>query len=189
MRFGPIELISIEDFRIEGMDTSGNEAVGNASAYEAKYGDAHVEVLDIQWSTGSHDVRAARVISGSPAVESLARGRLRLGVNTNPETPGESWCELRLAKIKPRSTEWSNLFNANVAELRKAVGFDLISLLLDRTEVTEVGTKSQILGREDKTKNRLCMLFPTEARICPMLAFIGTRILPLQNGITVSDEL
>ena len=180
--FGPISIRPIGERRIEGEDISGALGIGQATAYAVSYREAIVEVLDIVWENGSQDVRASAVLHGADAVQTLQSGRLRLGVTKHPDRSDLSWCEIRLAKIKPGTEGWSSLCNGTAEELRLALGFDLLQHLMAIPSVEQVGTKSQVLGRTDPTKSRYCVIFGANDRSIPIGVFSATRIASLQNG-------
>ncbi|WP_170755610.1 hypothetical protein [Ruegeria lacuscaerulensis] len=109
-----------------------------------------------------------------------------MGISDAENPVGASWCELRLAKIKPESDGWSNLCSAGPEQLKAASGIDLFEVLRTETGVFAIGTKEDVLNRTDKTRGRLCMTFPKGDQLSPLVAFVATRIMPLENAETKS---
>jgi hypothetical protein len=165
----------------EGEDTSGTKGIGSAEVYHIRYKTAHVEVLLVNWATGLIDVRPWTVYSGNEAVQSLARGRLRLGISKTGVAEGNQWCELRVARVKTGSEGWSNLINANFEDLRRITGSDPTQLFVNNTGAVQIGTKRDLLKRTDNTRDRVCLVFPSKNKLAPLVAFACTRIMPLEG--------
>lgn len=177
---GRIGYERLQTVEMQGEDTTGRASTGTAVEYLLHYRTARIELRDVVWQTGARDLRPWRVLSGKQPVESLSRGRLRLGISRLPD--GTAWCELRVARVKAGSDAWSTLVEASLADLRQITGSDPTQLFVANTGAVAIGTKAELLGRTDNTRNRICLIFPEKAALPPLVVFACTRLMPLEDA-------
>jgi hypothetical protein len=165
-----------------GQTPAGHQSTGTASSWTVSSQDFELSLLDVQWTNGERSVHATTVVRGRQAIRHLESGHRRLGA----EPEGTSLrSDLRIARIDPtQPNEWTTLTNASAAELARIHGLDWADRLSE-TFGARIGTKADLLGTTDTTKNRLCAIYPRQSAgpLLPHL-FILTRLIPLALGIT-----
>lgn len=165
-----------------GQTPAGEHATGTASGWTVTAQEFELSLLDVQWANGDRSVHATTVARGRQAIRHLESGHRRLGA----EPAGTNFrSDLRIARIDPtQPNEWTTLTNATAAEYARIHGPDWADRLATAFAM-RIGTKANLLGTTDTTKNRLCALYPRQAagQVLPHL-FVLTRVIPLSLGIT-----
>lgn len=165
-----------------GQTPSRKHSTGTAACWSVTSREFELSLRDVQWANGERSVHVATVARGPQPIRHLESGRLRLGAF--PE--GTQYrSDLSMARIAPAdANEWNNVTNATAAEYAHIHGLDWADRLATALAV-RIGTKEDLLGTTDNTKNRLCALYPRAAagQVLPHL-FVLTRVIPLSLGIT-----
>jgi len=162
----------------EGQTGSKKESCGQQRIYDVTDRHTHLTIAYCLWQNGEKDIRALDV-QGAKAIMRLQHGGLRLGIRQWSKNKTKAWVELRQARIKPAQNMWSNLFNATWQELDAGAKIDTHKILTEAGAI-QLGTKADLLEVDDNTRARLCALFPPDNTLFPIVAFVVTRVLPLQ---------
>jgi len=141
--------------------------------------ESRIQIAYATWDNGDRDIRALEA-TDPKAVTHLSHSRVHLSIN--PLRNDLAYSELHQACVK-KSTEdqWANLSRASVSELCEGAGLDLPQVLLN-AGAAKIGTKKELLGVRDNTCERLCVIYPQDDQLVPILTFVMTRVLPLING-------
>lgn len=70
---------------------------------------------------------------------------------------------------------------ASQKELDEGAGLNVRTALV-QAGARQIGTKVQLLHEAGTRRNYLCAIFPVEERLVPVVAFLLTRVLPLQRA-------
>lgn len=184
LQYGPFQLGTVAEARrlapqptISGVRTAGSARVFTATDQQG----TTLEIAYIVWDNDEREVRALTITAPDQAVRLLEGGRRRLGIQPYRDDPQQAVIELSQARIKAQGESgWSNLFMASQEELDEGAGLDVCAALV-QAGARQSGTKAQLLHEGGTRRNYLCAIFPAEQRLVPVVAFLLTRVLPLQR--------
>jgi len=167
---------------VKGQTSEKSDSFGILKLYDVYISgrqEGRFQVAYATWDDGDRDIRALEA-TGPKAITDLSRSRVCLSINTLGDDCAYS--ELRQAR-PTRSTEakWAHVFHATAFGLHEGVRLDVPQILLHAGAIG-VASKKKLLGVTDKTHERLCVIYPQDDELVPILAFVLTRVLPLLNG-------
>jgi hypothetical protein len=166
---------------IVGITTSGDCQFGKYFAAIVRSKEFEFEILNVQWEDGSVDIYP-RLIRGDEKMQTL-HGRLRISVKPIVyRGVGYYTATLKQARLKKGLSLHSNLFSANLDQLEDGCGYN-INQTLENFGAINFGTKEDILADEGIKRFEYCVIFRKSNYDIPIIVFILTRILPLQNDI------
>lgn len=130
---------------------------------------------DIQLVNGERQLTVGANYTGNGKWDRLMHG-LRLGVYRHGDAV---YTKLGLAHPNEDGT-WSTRKGATREQLDKAAGMDVFQTLLDLGAI-KVGTKAEVYGETNKTRNSLCVLYPEDKPEVGLAAYVLTTVLPLMD--------
>jgi len=152
-----------------------DDLLGAATEYRVTGPDgADLVLLDTRWNNRDRDVRVVERNQSPPRYDTVI-GRLRISVEHYEE---DLFMELRQARVGPDGRAQSRV--ATLQQLDEGAGTSVSGALRDLG--ARVGTKQDLLGRTDETRERICCRFPPTAELVPAAAFVLTRIAPVGRG-------
>lgn len=139
--------------------------------------DDEIEIADVTWSTGKREVVGE--------IPDLAVS-LRLEVSSSDLFHSMGIVDLRIARAA-RDKQRVRYVDVAASDLRTAFGFD-IERVLDRFGEATVGPRSELLGDDGRSRDRLCVIFPLDNRVVPALLWTLTRGLSVRQA-SLSEPL
>jgi hypothetical protein len=166
---------------IVGITTSGDCQFGKYFAAIVRSNVFEFEILCVKWEDESVDIYP-RLIRGDEKMQTL-HGRLRISIKPIIYRGASYYtATLKQARLKDGLSLHSNLFSANLDQLQDGCGYDINQTLVNFGAVN-FGTKEDILGDEGIKRFEYCVIFRKSNYDIPIIVYILTRILPLQNDI------
>jgi hypothetical protein len=163
---------------VKGETAGGQASTGRGRLYSvADGGECHLTVRDTVWANGDRDIVATERHDSPQRFDTLVE-RLRLPVVARG---GAFYVELRHVRLKPNGR--GNLFAPDEAELDAGAGM-VVAEELRRHGAMRVDTREALLGDSGRTRQRLGALFPEEADLVPLVAYVCTRVAPVARAVT-----
>jgi hypothetical protein len=177
IKIGNLEISCMnETISRKGQTCNKATSRGNGKLFNVRGEKIALQIVETKWETGDHDISMMKVDRGPIALKRLEHG-LRIGIHKKQD--GLLYMELRQARVDLSSeNHWSQDYKADKQELVEGAGVDVFECLY-KAGATKIGTKQNILGTEDNTKNILCALFTQESVYFPIVLYVLTRVLPL----------
>jgi hypothetical protein len=167
--------VGVESRSVAG--TTMTDVSSTGSAYISKLEGPRVEVslADIHWDTGEREVRGWSRHHSDEVLEQVI-GRLRIGVHRAERYRGMSMIELRVATGTEGKRATARKTSSSA--LSELLGFDVTDGL-DGIGEAVVGTREELLRDEGPRRNQLCVVFRSDDRVLPAVAWCLVRALPL----------
>lgn len=162
---------------VEGETPDGQASSGRGRLYDVSDGgESRLTVRDTSWANGERDVVATERHDSPQRFDTLVE-RLRLAVL--PHGKG-LYVELRQARLKPNGR--GNLFVPDEEALDAGAGVS-VARALERHGAMHVGTREVLLEDTGRSRTRLGALFPREAELVPLVAYVCTRVAPVAQAL------
>lgn len=178
VRVGPFELRQAsppeESFRGQP-PSKADDQDGRRFVYELEGPDDLVLTIgDELFENGERQIRVVDAQECGARFERLVQG-CRLTVARHGDFQR---IDLRQARMKDEN--WSNMKMATEEQLAGGLGEDVVELLKSFGAV-RVGPRHELIGDESTHRNYLCALFPSEADFVPLVAYVATRVAPVER--------
>jgi hypothetical protein len=162
--------------RVAAETASSVASIGRGTLFEVAGLDDSMllTVRDTRWSNGERDIVACSRNESPERYDTLV-ARMRLVVL---ESRG-LYADLRQARVRPN--RHANLFVTDIEELNRGSGVD-VSATLANHGASEVGTREALLDDPGPARGRICVRFPEDAILVPLIAYVLTRIAPVASG-------
>jgi Domain of unknown function (DUF4338) len=167
--------VGVESRRVTGTTMTDASSTGNAYISKLEGPGVEVSLADIEWNTGEREVRGWSRHHSDEILKQVI-GRLRIGVHRADRYRGMSMLELRVAAGSEGKRATAR--KTSPLELSEALGFD-IAAGLDGIGEAVVGTREELLRDEGPRRNQLCVVFRSDNRLLPALAWCLVRAMPL----------
>lgn len=133
-----------------------------------------LHLQDIRLLNGERQVTVGANYTGDKKWDRLTHG-MRIGVVKR----GDACC-MQLGPAVPKPGDnWSTRARSATKEmLDQAAGLDVFQALRDLGAI-RIGTKAEVYGETNKTRNALCVLFPEDKPEVGLAAYVLTTVLPL----------
>jgi hypothetical protein len=178
LRVGPYVVTRVGHSEVEGETPDGEASIGQGRLFVVTDGaESRLTVRDTRWANGERDLVAAERHDSPQRFDTLVE-RLRLPVLSRG---GDLYVELRQVRLKANGR--GNLFAPDEEALDHGAGV-LVARELERHGATSVGTREQLLSDEGRSRNRLGALFPPDADLVPLVAYICTRVAPVAQSLS-----
>jgi len=140
-------------------------------------GGFRILVHDLRFDGGDRHFNCGLNETGKPFWERIVY-RLRQGAKRIVDD-GTWVMDLRQAQLT--RGDWSNRFSVSKTALEEGAELDVFAEL--RRLGANVGTKADVFGETNRTRNWLCARFADDNAIAPLAAYVMTTLMPLRNGI------
>ncbi|RKQ90908.1 hypothetical protein C8N24_0723 [Solirubrobacter pauli] len=162
---------------IDGETPDGQASSGRGRLYDVSDGgESRLTVRDTSWANGERDVVATERHDSPQRFDTLV-ARLRLAVLPHGSA---FYLELRQARLKANGR--ANLFVPDEQALDAGAGIAVLREL-EQHGATRVGTRETLLDDTDRTRTRLGAVFPREAELVPLVAYVCTRVAPVAQSL------
>lgn len=160
------------------------EQPGQATIFRVTTSDElDLQYAIVSWPNANREVCFFDWFDGDTKYENLSKGTGRLAISTAGEN---EVFQLRAMKYNKASKK-ANLAGVSLEKLSEWAQTDIIALLKEYGAI-EVGTKEQLIGEDNKTKNILSVLIPKGNNIAVAVAFTVTRVLAIMHDYGLEEN-